>query len=129
MLLSLTAVIDTKNSLEEAQLIAEHWNSIISNEIIITTRTDFVSDISKPGHTTVKTLNLLNSYLGRSILIKDAHLLMANEDDIFGGEAVETLAKFLSDHLGQIGIILSADFNALRDGLFKWSPNLRAHFL
>lgn len=125
MVSSLTAVIPHHDALASAQALVAQWHNanLISDNIVVVRREDFISNFI--GRSSDKTLKLLNENLGNVILIDDANTLVCEEHDTFGIEVIDTIIQFLSDHSGQIGIILSGDS---LDHLFELCPDFHRRF-
>lgn len=128
MVSSLTAVIHHPDALASAQSLVTQWNTnnLISDNIVVVNRSDFISNFI--GQSSAKTFKVLNENIGKVIFIEEANLLVCEEHDTFGIEVINTIMQFLTDHTGQIGIILCGDRDILTDGLFKWYPNVHQKF-
>ena len=93
----------------------------------IVSREDFVDRYV--GHTDKKTNALLNSNIGKVLIIDEAYSLVNDERDCFGAEALTALNRFLSENPGKIFIIMAGYKDLLKNGIFKIQPGLPRRFM
>jgi hypothetical protein len=84
----------------------------------IVTRFDFIGRYV--GRTTQKTLALLESSIGGILYINDAHLLVINEQDFFGIEALTIIYQFIRDRSTEIIIIFAGNKTLLDNTIFRF---------
>lgn len=91
--------------------------------IKVVTRADFVDKYV--GWTDKKTLKLLNDNLGKVLFIDEAYSLFQDAHDSFGAEALNTLNIYLSQHPGEIIVILAGYQDLMDAGIFEAQPGLK----
>jgi SpoVK/Ycf46/Vps4 family AAA+-type ATPase len=110
--------------------IVSEWNSYAKNEkspgddnfIRITSRDDYVAKYV--GQTGPKTLDVLNSSLGKVLFIDEAYSLFNGEGDTFGKDALNTINKFMSERYKEI-IVIFAGYKEKLEGIFEAQAGLR----
>lgn len=90
--------------------------------ISVVSREDLVAEYV--GQTAPKTLALLNKHLGSVLVIDEAYALVQGHDDHYGFEALTCLNKFLSEHPGEIIVILVGYRDLIQENLFRVQPGL-----
>lgn len=81
------------------------------------------------GWTKDKTIELLESCLGKVLFIDEAYTLINGPHDEFGKEALDTLNLFLSTHPREIIVIFAGYADLLEAGPFSVQPGLKRRFM
>lgn len=97
------------------------------NIIKILGRADLVDQYV--GWTAKKVNTLFNANLGKVIFIDEAYALINGYEDSFGKEAVDTINKFLSEHPGEIIVIIGGYEKELNDTIFRVQPGFARRFM
>ncbi|WP_244084458.1 AAA family ATPase [Desulforhabdus sp. TSK] len=77
------------------------------------------------GQTALKTAEKINQAMGGILFIDEAYCLAEGGESDFGKEAVETIMKAMSDHLGEFSVIIAGypdriqKFIEMNDGLMR----------
>lgn len=71
--------------------------------MVTVSRFDLIGDYV--GHSAIKTRTLLENNIGKVVIIDD--ILVFNELDMFGKEAVAVLRKFLEEHPSEITVVFT----------------------
>lgn len=79
------------------------------------------------GQTSIKTAEVLKSALGGVLFIDEAYSLTNKGQNDFGGEAVDTILKFMEDHREDI-IVIVAGYTDLMEDFLSSNPGLRSRF-
>ncbi|MCI9449132.1 MAG: AAA family ATPase [Clostridiales bacterium] len=79
------------------------------------------------GQTAVKTQAVLKSALGGVLFIDEAYSLTTGAENDFGGEAVDTLLKFMEDNRDDI-VVIVAGYTELMEDFVNFNPGLRSRF-
>ena len=80
------------------------------------------------GKTALKTLEVCESALGGVLFIDEAYALTSNTGkNDFGGEAVNTLLKFMEDHRSDF-VVICAGYTDLMEEFLQSNPGLRSRF-
>jgi SpoVK/Ycf46/Vps4 family AAA+-type ATPase len=79
------------------------------------------------GQTAPRTLGVLESALGGTLLIDEAYALARGSDQDFGREAIDTLVKFMEDHRDDLAVI-AAGYPDEMAVLIDTNPGLRSRF-
>lgn len=90
--------------------------------ITITSREDYIAKYV--GHTGLKTLELLNSNLGKVVFIDEAYSLINGDRDSFGYDALTAINRFMSEHSSDI-IIIFAGYKEKLEDIYHAQPGLR----
>jgi len=90
-------------------------------------RTDFVDKYV--GWTGPKTKRLLQENLGKVVFIDEAYMLITGPGDDFGKDALTTMNQFMSEHPGEIIIIMAGYRDKLTEGVFREQPGLKRRFM
>lgn len=120
-----TTTIKNKNNINLQE--SKKYNTYSDDEVIrVVSRADLCGKFV--GHTAPMTLKVLEESLGKVLFIDEAYDLMHGPDDSFGMEILTTLNLFLSQHPGEIIVILAGYQSKLNDGIFTYQPGLRRRF-
>ena len=104
----------------------EYTNETDENDVIkITSREDYVAKYV--GHTSLKTLKLLNKNLGKVVFIDEAYSLINGDRDSFGNDALTTINRFMSEHCDEI-IIIFAGYKDKLEEIYSAQPGLKRRF-
>jgi len=104
----------------------EYSNETEDDDVIkITSREDFVAKYV--GHTSIKTLKLLNKNLGKVVFIDEAYSLINGDRDSFGNDALTTINRFMSEHSDEI-IIIFAGYKHKLEEIYSAQPGLKRRF-
>lgn len=95
--------------------------------IRIASREDFVDKYV--GWTDKKTRKLLEDNLGKVVFIDEAYSILSSPEDQYGIEALTTINRFLSEHPGEIIVIMAGYKDLLQNGLFSVQPGLPSRFM
>ncbi len=79
------------------------------------------------GQTAPRTLGVLESALGGTLLIDEAYALARGSEQDFGREAIDTLVKFMEDHRDDLAVI-AAGYPDEMAVLIDTNPGLRSRF-
>lgn len=112
---------------QEVEEILEGTNIKESDIITIVSREDFIGQYV--GWTDKKTKSLLQKNLGKVLFIDEAYSLINGPDDQFGFEALNTLTRFLSEHPGEIIVIMAGYKDLMELGPFSVQPGLMRRFM
>jgi hypothetical protein len=91
--------------------------------IVIVGREDFVAEYT--GQTSIKTMNLLKSCLGKCMIIEEAYSLYTGDSDNYGMEALTVLNRFMYENSSNIIIVFTGYENKLKNSIFKAQPGLQ----
>ena len=92
------------------------------------TRSDMVAGYL--GQTAIKTKKVIEECIGGCLFIDEAYAL-ANDysGDSFSRECIDTLCEALSDHKGDIMVIIAGYENELNKTFFKANPGMESRFI
>lgn len=90
------------------------------------TRSDLVAGYL--GQTALKTQKVIESCLGGVLFIDEAYSL-GDASDSFSRECVDTLCEALSNHKGELMVIIAGYENELNESFFKMNTGLPSRFL
>lgn len=79
------------------------------------------------GQTAIKTTDVLKSALGGVLFIDEAYSLTNTDERDFGGEAVDTVLKFMEDNRDDI-VVIVAGYTELMEEFVDSNPGLRSRF-
>lgn len=79
------------------------------------------------GQTATKTLAILESALGGTVLIDEAYALARGGENDFGLEAIDTLVKFMEDHRDDLAVVV-AGYPVEMQELIDTNPGLKSRF-
>ena len=79
------------------------------------------------GQTAIKTTDVLKSALGGVLFIDEAYSLTDTDERDFGGEAVDTVLKFMEDNRDDI-VVIVAGYTDLMEDFVDSNPGLRSRF-
>lgn len=90
-------------------------------------RSDFIAGYL--GQTALKTKDLVNQCLGGVLFIDEAYALGNNEKrDSFAKECIDTLCEALSDHKGELMVIIAGYKDELKKCFFEYNKGLDSRF-
>lgn len=95
--------------------------------IKVVSREDFVDKYV--GWSDKKTLKLLNENLGKVLFIDEAYSLVNGHLDSFGNEVLNALNRFMSEHPGEIIIIMAGYKKEIKKNLMDSQPGLKRRFM
>ncbi len=95
---------------------------LINDSVVLAGRGDFVARYV--GQTVPKTLQFLNSHRGKVVFIDEAYLLVTDERDHFGLEAITTINQYMDQHPDEIVIIFSGYKEELQKTIFQYQKGL-----
>lgn len=98
-----------------------------SQIFVETSRNDFIGQYV--GHTAEKTNKLMISCLGKVLFIDEAYALINGNNDTFGAEAVHHINQFMSQHSGELIVIIAGYQDLLQAGPFAVNPGLERRFM
>jgi len=83
------------------------------------------------GQTAIKTNKVIQECLGGCLFIDEAYSLAAagDHDDIYSKECLDTLCEALSDHKGDLMVIIAGYENALNETFFRVNRGLDSRFI
>ena len=79
------------------------------------------------GHTAIKTKQVIESALGGVLFIDEAYSLTSQSDNDFGGEAIETLLKYMEDYRDQL-VVIAAGYSEEMEEFLASNPGLDSRF-
>ena len=79
------------------------------------------------GHTAIKTKEVIESALGGVLFIDEAYSLASQSDNDFGGEAIETLLKYMEDYRDQL-VVIAAGYSEEMEEFLASNPGLDSRF-
>jgi Holliday junction resolvasome RuvABC ATP-dependent DNA helicase subunit len=79
------------------------------------------------GHTAIKTKEVIESALGGVLFIDEAYSLTSQSDNDFGGEAIETLLKYMEDYRDQL-VVIAAGYSEEMEEFLASNPGLDSRF-
>ncbi|MBR3990909.1 MAG: AAA family ATPase [Clostridia bacterium] len=79
------------------------------------------------GQTAIKTGAVLEKALGGVLFIDEAYGLTNKSENDFGGEAVDTVLKYMEDHRDDI-VVIVAGYTELMEDFIESNPGLRSRF-
>lgn len=97
-----------------------------SDLITVVSREDFVSKYL--GGSDKQTKELLDANRGKVLMIDEAYSLANDHHDPYGLEVINTLNRYMSEHAGEIIIIMAGYKNLIENGIFKLQPGLPSRF-
>jgi chromosomal replication initiation ATPase DnaA len=90
------------------------------------TRNDLVAGYL--GQTAIKTKAVINECIGGCLFIDEAYSL-ANDNDSYSKECIDTICEALSYHKDELMVIIAGYENELNDKFFKSNPGLESRFI
>jgi len=113
-----------------AEVLYNIWASLDmfgeGTEFTIVHRSDLVG--SYMGHTSNKTMKLLNKLSGGVIFLDEAYSLVNGEKDEYGKECIDQINAFLSEEKGKTIMILAGYEEDLNERIFETNAGLRRRF-
>lgn len=97
-----------------------------TNKFKVTTRKDFVSKYI--GATAQQTHNVFMSALGGVLLIDEAYSLLPHGEQDHAQEAIDQLVMDITEHKGEILVIVAGYTNDMREFIEKGNPGLKSRF-
>lgn len=92
------------------------------------TRSDLIAGYL--GQTAIKTSKVINECLGGCLFIDEAYSLASSDgDDIYSKECLDTLCEALSDHKGELMVIIAGYENELNETFFRVNRGLESRFI
>jgi len=92
------------------------------------TRSDLVAGYL--GQTAIKTSDVIKSALGGVLFIDEAYALgNAEKKDSFAKECIDTLCEALSDHKGELMVIVAGYEEELKNCFFSYNQGLESRFV
>lgn len=79
------------------------------------------------GQTAIKTGAVLEKALGGVLFVDEAYGLTNKSENDFGGEAVDTVLKYMEDHRDDI-VVIVAGYTELMEDFIESNPGLRSRF-
>ena len=79
------------------------------------------------GQTAIKTGAVLEKALGGVLFIDEAYGLTNKSENDFGGEAVDTVLKYMEDHRDDV-VVIVAGYTELMEDFIDSNPGLRSRF-
>lgn len=114
-----------RESTRKDEIIDEY---VPENKIItIAGRTDFVSKYV--GGSDKQTKSFLTANLGKVVFIDEGHTLIQGIYDQYGREALAEINRFLSEHEGEIVVIMAGYEKEMKAGPFEVEPGLARRFM
>lgn len=98
-----------------------------SDVIVITSREDFIGQYL--GTTGDKTRKLLERSLGKVLFIDEAYSLNAGDRDMYGIEALDVINRFMSEHPGEIVVIMAGYEDLMKKRIFAYQRGLYRRFM
>lgn len=98
-----------------------------SQIFVETSKNDFVGQYV--GHSVDKTDKILRSCIGKVLFIDEAYSLITTDNDSYGIEATNHITQFLSQHPGELIVIIAGYQNKLQETIFKANPGLERRFM
>lgn len=112
---------------EASRLILNKKTYVSTGQFVVTDRQGLISSVI--GGTAIKTTEILNRALGGVLFIDEAYSLGIGSDNDFGPECLTTINNFITEHPGQIIIILAGYKDLIEKNLFSLQPGLESRFL
>jgi SpoVK/Ycf46/Vps4 family AAA+-type ATPase len=116
---------------EAAQIVGRMYSKvgILRNSVFKkVTRSDLIAGYL--GQTAIKTRKVINECLGGCLFIDEAYSLASGEDnDIYSKECIDTLCEALSDHKGDLMVIVAGYEQELNDTFFRVNRGLKSRFI
>ncbi len=113
-----------------AEVLFDIWASLElfdeGTEFNIVHRSDLVGTYM--GHTSSKTMKLLQKLSGGVIFLDEAYSLMNGEKDDYGKECLDQINAFLSEEKGKTVMILAGYEEEMNSRIFATNPGLRRRF-
>lgn len=102
---------------------------ILKNGIFMkVTRSDLIAGYL--GQTAIKTSKVITECLGGCLFIDEAYSLASSDgDDIYSKECLDTLCEALSDHKGELMVIIAGYENELNETFFRVNRGLESRFI
>lgn len=75
------------------------------------------------------TLKLLKDNIGKVLFIDEAYSIITDMRDSYGIKALSVINRFMSEHPGQIIIIMAGYKDKIEEGLFVAQPGLKRRFM
>jgi Holliday junction resolvasome RuvABC ATP-dependent DNA helicase subunit len=91
------------------------------------TRSDLVAGYL--GQTAIKTSKVITECLGGCLFIDEAYSLANDYDDNYSRECLDTLCEALSNHKGELMVIIAGYEDELNNTFFKANQGLRSRFI
>lgn len=92
------------------------------------TRSDLIAGYL--GQTAIKTSKVITECLGGCLFIDEAYSLASSGgDDIYSKECLDTLCEALSDHKGELMVIIAGYENELNETFFRVNRGLESRFI
>ena len=92
------------------------------------TRSDLIAGYL--GQTAIKTSKVITECLGGCLFIDEAYSLASPDgDDIYSKECLDTLCEALSDHKGELMVIIAGYENELNETFFRVNRGLESRFI
>jgi len=118
---------------EIAQILGKMYSKIgiLQNQVFKkVSRSDLVAGYL--GQTAIKTKNVIQECLGGCLFIDEAYSLASGENgecDSYSKECLDTLCEALSDHKGDLMVIIAGYENELIDTFFRANRGLDSRFI
>lgn len=90
--------------------------------ITVVSRNDFIGEYL--GHTSGKTLKLLEANIGKVLFIDEAYSLLNDPRDAYGYESLNTINLFLSENPDKIVVIFAGYKEQMKNSIFLAQPGL-----
>lgn len=97
-----------------------------TNKFKVTTRKDFVSKYI--GATAQQTHDVFMSALGGVLLIDEAYSLLPHSEQDHAQEAIDQLVMDITEHKGEILVIVAGYTNDMQEFIEKGNPGLKSRF-
>lgn len=92
--------------------------------VMVVGRADLIGQYS--GHTSIQTLKVLNSAIGKVLIIEEAYLLYTGDKDLFGQECLGQINKFMDEHSDEIIIIMLGYKKLMEECIFKIQVGIKS---
>lgn len=118
---------ESLDSVECSKRILNKKVEVSSGKFVVTDRQGLIGEYI--GATAIKTTNVLKRALGGVLFIDEAYSLCGESERDFGFECLTTINNFITEHPGEIVVILAGYKDLIEKNLFSQQPGLESRFL